>query len=274
MRALFITVALGLLWAARKKGSSRPAPDMVTQLILLAFLFLPVLIWGFGFSIRPIFMERTILFAIPGSILAIAVLVNALPGNRMRDGGAVLSVAAIASTLLFHGTMRPREDWRGAYAALSRNVRGGDVVLLCAWQFPSLRHSAVRSLAAPLVFVASATPLMFERRLGERPDWDRIFFRYDILPVTRHSERGPLIETKVYVAARGRLWLVESDCPGESREAINGQFGGLGWERVWASTPTEPARAEVRISHKVAASAISIPALIPPEVLSATASAR
>jgi hypothetical protein len=274
LRGAFVAVALGLLWAARKQSSSRPAPDTVTQLILLAFLFLPVLIWGFGFSIRPIFMERTILFAIPGSILAIVALVNALPGNRLRDGVAVLSVAAIASTLLFHGTMRPREDWRGAHEVLARDARSGDVVLLCAWQFPSLRHAAVRPLPVPLVYVASATPLMFERTLGERPDWDRIFFRYDLLPVTRQSDRGALVETKVDVASGGRLWLVESDCPEESRAAVLQQVGGDAWQPHWASAPTRPERAEIRVSRKVATDAITFPALIPPEVLSGSVAAR
>ncbi len=268
LQAAFVAVCLGLFLFARKRSeAASEEPDTIAQLLPLAFLLLPLLIWGFGFSIRPIFMERTILFAIPGAILAIVAVVHALPTQRLRDGCAVLATVALASSLLLHGTMRPREDWRGAYSVLAKGVKSGDLILLCAWQFPSLRHASVRPLPAPLIHAAGAFPMLYELKLGTRADWDRLFYRYDLVPVTRQTSRGPLRDVAVEITRGARLWLIESDCPEESRSNILAQVGSSGWRTTWTSAPTRFERPEIRVSSKAAEKDMTVPALAPPEIM-------
>lgn len=130
-----LLVALLLAWriwvhrSALRTWAINNEPAAATLLILLA---VPLEAWLFGFALKPIFMTRTILMAVPGFLLALALLLES--ENRLIRAGVV---GIYAAGLLVTGTMRPREDWR----AIAQRV-GGDTVLMCQlWQAPALKHA-------------------------------------------------------------------------------------------------------------------------------------
>ncbi|HEX8443768.1 MAG TPA: glycosyltransferase family 39 protein [Allosphingosinicella sp.] len=268
LQLLFLAVAGSLVWRSRraKFGQNAEPHDQIVQLLILAFLFVPVLIWAAGFSVRPIFMERTILFAAPGAILAIVALARSIPERLAGVGFGVATVLSLLGATVVQGTMRQRENWRGAARFLEQNVRSGDLILLCAWQYPSLRHATNRPLPAPLLHVTRGQPAMLEERLGGRRDWDAIFFRYNVVPNTRRIIAPPVGEATLRPGASTSLWLVESECPDESRRSIAEWLGRPApWQKVWLSS--RPAvGSEIGIFRHVLQSPAALTVFVPHEL--------
>jgi uncharacterized membrane protein len=130
-----LVVAAVLAWrawvhrAALRNWASANRPAAAVLLILLA---VPLEVWLFGFVVKPIFMTRTILIAVPGFVLALALLLS-FEQRFVRFAVVGLYAAGLIAT----GTMRPREDWRG----IARRV-GSDSVLVCqVWQAPAMEHA-------------------------------------------------------------------------------------------------------------------------------------
>jgi hypothetical protein len=130
-----LLVALLLAWriwvhrSALRTWAMSNRSAAATLLILLA---VPLEAWLFGFALKPIFMTRTILIAVPGFLLALALLLR-FEHRLVRVG----VVGIYAAGLLATGTMRPREDWR----AIAQRV-GGDTVLMCQlWRAPAMKHA-------------------------------------------------------------------------------------------------------------------------------------
>jgi hypothetical protein len=130
-----LLVALLLAWriwvhrSALRTWAMSNRSAAATLLILLA---VPLEAWLFGFALKPIFMTRTILIAVPGFLLALALLLR-FEHRLVRVG----VVGIYAAGLLVTGTMRPREDWR----AIAQRV-GGDTVLMCQlWRAPAMKHA-------------------------------------------------------------------------------------------------------------------------------------
>lgn len=73
------------------------------RVALLILLAAPVLIWAIGF-VKPIYMQRTILIALPAYLILLALC--------LRPLGQLLALPVFATGLLITGTMREREDWR------------------------------------------------------------------------------------------------------------------------------------------------------------------
>jgi hypothetical protein len=140
-------------------------------------------VWAFGFVVRPLFMDRTILFAAPGMVL----LITALCLSLERRAAAWSALAAVflygASTLLF-GIMREKEDWRGAYEYLAAAASPADVIAICPlYNYPALRYHAVAPVASSTLGIATDRSLVqIERGLGANPDWDKTYFRHFFVP--------------------------------------------------------------------------------------------
>ena len=211
--------------------------------VILGLLALPLIVWLAGFVLRPLFMPRTALYGAPGAILLIAGAVQLLP--RYRALAAALITALALSQPLLAGTVREKEDWRGAFAALAAHTRPGDLVVTCpAWKYPALRHAVAHPLPAPLV-VSFADPLLLEARLGIGTDWDRTFYDAVTAPSGRalmyRRPFGPYPPARLRLAKAGRVWLVASECSPEEKWNVGAWFGRTGpWTRVWRS----PARAD------------------------------
>ena len=134
--AIWALLVAGLLawriWLHRSALRTWARANPFAAVVLLILLAVPVEVWLFGIVLKPIFMTRTILIAVPGFLLALALLLK-FEDRLVR----VAVVGAYAASLLVTGTMRPREDWR----AIAQRVSGGTVLVCQLWQAPAMRHA-------------------------------------------------------------------------------------------------------------------------------------
>jgi mannosyltransferase len=229
------------------RGRSALAPllsrNPAAPAVILALLALPLVVWLAGFLLRPLFMPRTALYGAPGAILLIAGAVQLLP--RHRAATAALVTALALSQPLLAGTVREKEDWRGAFAALAARTKAGDLIVTCpAWKYPALRHAIAHPLPAPVV-VNFADPLLLEGRLGMGTHWDRTFFAAVTAPSGRalmyRRPFGIYPPARLRLAKASRVWLVASECSPEEKWNVAAWFGRTGpWTTVWRA----PARAD------------------------------
>lgn len=236
--------------------------------VALAFMALPLLIWLFGYVARPLFMPRTILFAIPGMILLIVAALGGIRSERARLLASIVVLAAFLFTIFLDGTMREKEDWRGANAALAGRVRPGDLIVVCpGWKYPALRHAAARPLAAPAMIPLEPEPIVEEQAFGSDPQWERTYFQSVTEPVMRSWIGGsaqPHPRGHLNLASGASLWLVGSECSPEEMANLGRRFAMTGgWIRIWES-PATPDHAGIGIGRYVLATPISAPAMLPP----------
>jgi hypothetical protein len=193
--------------------------------ITIAYLMVPILVWLFGFVARPLFMARVILFCVPGLILLIAAICCAFQRRVATRLGIAVVLLYGGSTLLF-GTMRKKEDWRGAYNYLAASVAPRDVIAVCPiFNYPTLRYHAVAPVGSAVLVVATSRGrrrlLQIEDGLGANQDWDKRYFHYELegsqFPVLASrviGQRGVAHDSSV----AGKLELV----PGQSLWRVNG----------------------------------------------------
>lgn len=167
-----LCVALGVAVTVLRTGPGYWVP------VVAMTVALPVVLFALG-PIKPVFMERTILLAAPGSALALAALVAGLRDRRVALGLAVLLVTAYAASALAyvrrdqtevnHG-MQPIQDFRGAVSFIDRNMTPESVVLSCDFfTEPALRFYGTRAAYPQVLF---SPPARFQHPGG---DWVEYF---------------------------------------------------------------------------------------------------
>lgn len=242
LQALVAAAIAFLLLSHRTELKRLVGANPAAPAVILGLLALPLIVWLAGFVLRPLFMPRTALYGASGSILLIAGALQLLP--RLRNAAAAAVAALALSQPLLAGTVRPKEDWRGAYAALAARVQPGDLVVACpAWKYPALRHAAAHPLPAPLA-VTFSEPLLLEGRFGGRADWDRAFFEAVTAPSTRYliygRRFGPYPTARLPLRDGARVWLVASECSAEEMRSVRIWSTGSAARVVWRS----PARGD------------------------------
>ena len=184
-----LTTLASALWLARESLTIqlRERPAIVG--LIIAYLALPPVIWLFGFLAKPIFMTRTILFCLPGFILLVVGLILSV-GRMGGIAGIGLLVLLGASTFL-GGTIRQKDDWRGAYLYLASAASAEDLIALCnPASFPALRYATNSPVSAgALVLAANDRLLEVETKLGTNPNWDDAFFLQNPSSGARTSPR-------------------------------------------------------------------------------------
>jgi hypothetical protein len=99
----------------------RPQPSVAWLLLAVAMLA-PLLIWLVGF-VHPLYMERTIIWALLGSVLLVAAGVDAMQGWKAPVSVVALIVLSAWSVLGYHATgAAENTDWRTGYAAWERGL--------------------------------------------------------------------------------------------------------------------------------------------------------
>ena len=257
---------LFLLVARRAALRSLFARNAAAAPVILALLALPLIVWLAGYALRPIFMPRTALYGAPGAILLIAGALRLLSGRAFAAGAAGAVALAFSQPLLI-GTVRDKEDWRGAVAALGARVRPGDLVIACpSWKFPALRHAAARPLPAPVV-LPFGEMLAIEPSLGGEERWDRIFFEAVTAPMARDlhggPRRGPYPRSTVSLARSARIWLVASECAPDEMRGIAEWLGARPrWTRVWSSRG-DSGHAAIEVTAYAPGRPLSLPVRLP-----------
>lgn len=232
----------------------RHPPDRAASAVILAFLALPLLLWLFGFLARPIFMERTILFAIPGAILAISAALKSIPSARARNTATLATLSLFLAGSISGGLSRAKEPWGAADNILRARVRPGDLVLACPnWIYPALRHAAQDPLPAPVVVPYSRRPLIVEGRYGADPGWPRTVFNSLVAPnVRRFTQRTRPSLPLGRLPAPNAAWLVDSRCTPSERASLLRWLRGGSDTLVWRSR-AGPDRTSIAISRIVPA---------------------
>jgi hypothetical protein len=214
--AILAAVALVAAWAAwprRREIARLLAARPWAAALIAAYLLMPLAVWATGLVATPIFMRRTILFAIPGALLVLAL---AAAGRRIP--GLVL-VAVFALSTLLYGGVRQKEDWRGAAAYLAAHVRPGDAVAVCIHgAYPALRYHTETPLPVPVLVDDGHGLVRIEAALGSDPAWDRTYVA--ALQAPAFARRGydlaarpaPRRAAAVTLAPGAALWLAEAHC--------------------------------------------------------------
>ena len=162
----FVALAVAILvgwraWVHRSRLREWIRSNPWAGATLLLFIAMPLGIWLFGFVATPVFMGRTILVALPGYLLAIALLLS-----FERKPVRFAAVGLYAASLLVTGTMRPREDWRGVAGRV-----GNDTVLMCEiGQATALKHALSEGSRVLLAFGDGVLDI-------EGAPWQRAYFR-------------------------------------------------------------------------------------------------
>ena len=227
--ALLAAVIIGSLVRRRSTDRSHgwcgAYPDGAP--ILGIFLILPFGLWLFGAFAKPIFMPRTMLWAVPGYITMIALFLDQLNHCWMR----VSIGLAYAASLAVSGTIRDdRQDTRPFQRDIQRLQQRGDVLMVCrTWRAPELRHAAIVPLPMPLLVPVDHDIALIETKFGDAPDWEDRFGWIVRRPVPEPQRR--LISTS------GRVWLLASLCEQHDWVIINGWLGPGRWVRLREDPP-------------------------------------
>ena len=160
-----VLVVAWRVWAHRAQLNAWAVANRAAAAVLLILLAVPLEVWMFGFVLNPIFMTRTILIAVPGFLLALALLLK-FEHSLVRVG----VVALYAASLLVTGTTRPKEDWR----VIAERVRGGTVLMCQLWQVPAIEHALSDGGAVGMKIVAGNGEGLLE--FGGEP-WQIVYFR-------------------------------------------------------------------------------------------------
>ena len=233
-------LAAGLLLAGRQL-LARLRERPYAAAVMGAYLALPLLVWGLGLIAKPIFMERTILSAVPGMILLLTGL--CLAGGwswALRTGSALVAVYAVSSLV----NSAEKQDWRGAAAFLAGNTAPGDLIAVCpAWNFPAIRHAASAPAPAEVVAVLpDGRIVQMEAALGTDRAWDTSYHRNHARPGfeqkfgTGAPDAPPRLAASPALVEPGRsIWRLDGHCYGRAEEAMNAALARVdaGPRTVW-----------------------------------------
>lgn len=202
------------LWFGRQTLRAILRKRPIVPWLILAYLAVPVIVWLFGFAARPLFMDRVILFSVPGMILLITAICCALRGRSTTRAAIAAVLLYGASTLLF-GIMREKEDWRGAYQFLAASAAPFDIIAVCPfYNYPALRYHAGTAVgSAVLAVTANQTLVEIERGLGTNPDWDKAYFRAALVPQVagpRAAESG--VPATLRLQQGQSVWRIDGHC--------------------------------------------------------------
>ena len=217
--AICITGLVAALWLGRQRLLALWRERRHVILLIAAYLLVPVMMWLHGYLGQPVLIGRGMLYAVPGMILLITGLCLVLEQRAaIVASGAVLALFGL-STLLT-GTIRDREDWRGAYAFLAGVVAPGDVIALCpAFNYPALRYHATALLGAPVITLVDGRLVEVEQALGGNRAWDQTYFEALIAPHMTARLAGTSMSidhlgtAKAVALAPGQsIWRIDGHC--------------------------------------------------------------
>jgi hypothetical protein len=174
-------------------------------------------------------------WVLPAVGIAVALLLATLaPRARHLVGGGVL--AALLAATLIGGTMREKEQWRAALAALAGADPRRDLIVACPfWKAPALMAASRGTRSAPLATPAGASMRLVERHLGATPQWDRLFYERIFRPHNAAAMGMTLAPGARVAVPMARLFVVTSECSREERAAIAGWTGAATLEGRWSS---------------------------------------
>jgi mannosyltransferase len=231
---LVLVAALAGLGLIRRKVIAEWARQRPQAPLIIAALCLqPLALWLFGYVVSPVLMERTMLPSLIGVALLLTLLVQLLerPARQIVTG-AVL-VAALGS-LAFTGTVRAKEDWRGAERQLAATQ--SPLIIACPyWQAPALLAAGAGAGRVPVATLSAKGIELVSQEAGDRGTWHRHFYRRVHL-----AQSAIAVSEAPAPATTRRIWvseftLVTGTCTAREREALSTWFRPDRVDRIWQS---------------------------------------
>jgi mannosyltransferase len=182
--------------------------------LVLAYLVVPVMVWLFGFVVRPVFIDRVILFCVPGMILLITAGCLAL-GRRMAVSVGIAVVLLYGASALLFGMVREKEDWRGAYRYLAASASPADVIAICPlYNYPALRYHVEAPVGVAVLSVTARGRLVkIEHGLGTDPEWDKTYFRHVLMPrMAGRPAAADSVRSVLRLQPGQSVWRIEGHC--------------------------------------------------------------
>jgi hypothetical protein len=225
--------------AYRARVASPRLRDMAAPTMVIAVLLLqPLAVWLFGFVVRPIFLDRTMLTAVPGFALLLALTFR----SRPTMAGAVISLYALA--VLIGGSYHLKEDWTGVVAAVRSTAsdRKHPIIVCAHWYVPAFREAAENRgfEGATLLAPVGRTMVRMSADLGADKDWPSSYATQVIartVPAYRenHHRNFPPGEQVMVDGAS----LISANCSAGKRADIMRWLGPGQLTQVWHSAPRD-----------------------------------
>lgn len=132
---LFVICAVAVLASLRSRD--RTVPALVLALAAIVALF-------FGVSqVKPILLERTVIFAVPFIALIAGAGVMALRDARLVFPAALIVLAGQAANIVAYYPQAEKENWRDAIAAMQAAHSDGDALVFASGPFLPVSVSSV-----------------------------------------------------------------------------------------------------------------------------------
>ncbi len=185
--ALMAIIGILLVFGGFQKKSQmiqtvRETP-LETKFLILSYVLVPFLVWVIGFVYRPLLIDRSILFCLPGMLLLVSLLLSKYEKTSLMIILAAILMLYIFSLFAQH-VYSKRMDWTSTTEFLEKNVKSGDVILVHPdYLFPAFRHALNSEVNAPVISYKGKTGfLQIEPQFGSDPNWDRVFFEKKLFP--------------------------------------------------------------------------------------------
>lgn len=225
--ALALLVIFGLVRAWRLRS---PAAPVITVLLLI-----PLAMWLTGY-VRPVMMERTILFSISGVVLALALAVDALPRAWLRIPAALAIIALYAVNTQHFLKEDARgnrgQDWNSATRLLLENVKPGDAILMCGpWYYPAIRH-LVGDRLSHIPFYAptfAGRAYRLDKTAHNDARWTISYLKLT------DKEKGGYFDKTEELGHYPRLWGLRLGCVDENLDYYNERIAEIGGKhtQIW-----------------------------------------
>ncbi len=178
LAAAFAAAGLaGAIRLLRAAASHRGAGSAWQTWCLLGWLVLPVLgSFAVSLVVKPIFVPRYLVLALPAWALLCAAGIGALRSGRAQATAALAMVVLSVAGLPAVYRDRVNADWRSAVALIAARARQGDTVVVYApfartpFDYYAAEQPALRRLARPLFPASAWGRFDLEREQAAVPD--------------------------------------------------------------------------------------------------------
>ena len=257
---VLVTALLGLGLIRRKAIALWARQRPAGALIIAALCLQPLALWLFGFLVAPVLMERTMLASLVGVALLLVLMVEPLePPTRMVVSLA-LAIAAIGS-LMIAGTVRAKEDWRGAERRLA--TLKPSLIFMCPyWQGPAVFAAGAATRSVPVVTIGASGAVLLSPRPGDRDAWHQAFYKRIYIaqsPVAVSDAPAPTAARRILVS---EFVLVTGTCSEAEMKTLSTWFRPERVEPIWQSRRADNG-VVIRISRWRSASPRSLTLIIP-----------
>jgi len=222
---------LGLMQRKAIAEWARRRPE--APLIIAALCLQPLALWLFGYVVSPVLMERTMLPSLIGVALLLTLLVEVLerPARQIATGALLI---AAAGSLVPTGTVRVKEDWRGADRQLATTQ--SQLIIVCPyWQAPALLAAGAGERGVPLATLSAKGIELVSREAGDRGAWHRNFYQ------RVHLAQSPIAVSEAPASAMARrgavseIIMVTGTCSAGEKESLSRWFQPNRVEPIWTS---------------------------------------